>query len=87
VPRTAVFIRPGRRARPEHLGAALGCETHAGGLLCTDAKGRTSVPGVWAAGNAARPCAQAITAAGEGAAVGIAINTELVNQAVDGAIP
>jgi hypothetical protein len=36
------------------------------------------VDGVWAAGNATNPRAQVITAAGEGSAVAIAINTELV---------
>ena len=45
-----------------------------------DATGRTSVPGVWAAGNAANPRAQVITAAGEGSAVAIAINTVLVAE-------
>ena len=40
------------------------------------------MPGVWAAGNAANPRAQVITAAGEGSAVAIAINTTLVNQDV-----
>ena len=48
--------------------------------------GRTSVPGVWAAGNAANPRAQVITAAGEGSAVAIAINTELVEDDVDTAV-
>ena len=33
------------------------------------------MPGVWAAGNATNPRAQVITAAGEGSAVAIAINT------------
>ena len=37
------------------------------------------MPGVWAAGNATNPRAQVITAAGEGSAVAIAINTELVH--------
>ena len=41
------------------------------------------MPGVWAAGNAANPRAQVITAAGEGSAVAIAINTELVADDVD----
>jgi thioredoxin reductase len=44
------------------------------------------VPGVWAAGNAANPRAQVITAAGEGSAVAIAINTELVADDVDRAV-
>jgi thioredoxin reductase len=85
VPRAALFIRPALRAHPDGPGAALGCETLAGGLLRTDAEGRTSVAGVWAAGNAANPRAQVITAAGEGSAVAIAINTELVGGDVDAA--
>ena len=48
--------------------------------------GRTSVPGVWAAGNATNPRAQVITAAGEGSAVAIAVNTELVREDVDSAL-
>ena len=41
---------------------------------------RTSVPGVWAAGNATNPRAQVITAAGEGSAAAIAINTDLLHE-------
>jgi NADPH-dependent glutamate synthase beta subunit-like oxidoreductase len=37
-------------------------------------------PGVWAAGNAANPRAQVITAAGEGSAAAIAINDDLVDE-------
>jgi thioredoxin reductase len=44
------------------------------------------VPGVWAAGNASNPRAQVITAAGEGSAVAIAINTDLVKDDVDTAV-
>jgi thioredoxin reductase len=83
VPRAALFIRPALRAHPDGPGAALGCELLADGLLRTDADGRTSVPGVWAAGNAANPRAQVITAAGEGSAVAIAINTELLKEDID----
>ncbi len=86
VPRDAVFIRPALRAHPDGPAAALGCELLAGGLVRADADGRTSVPGVWAAGNAANPRAQVITAAGEGSAVAIAINTELVADDVDAAV-
>ena len=83
VPRDALFIRPALRAHADGPAAALGYELLAGGLVRTDADGRTSVPGVWAAGNAANPRAQVITAAGEGSAVAIAINTELVQDDVD----
>jgi len=86
IPRAALFIRPALRAHPDALGAALGCEQVAGGLLRVDATGRTSVPGVWAAGNAGNPRAQVITAAGEGSAVAIAINTELVDHDVAAAV-
>jgi thioredoxin reductase len=78
VPRDALFIRPALRAHADGPAAALGCELLAGGLVRADADGRTSVPGVWAAGNATNPRAQVITAAGEGSAVAIAINTTLV---------
>jgi thioredoxin reductase len=86
IPRAALFIRPELRAHRDGPAAALGCELLAGGLLRTDADGRTSVPGVWAAGNAANPRAQVITAAGEGSAVAIAINSELVKDDVDAAV-
>ena len=86
VPRAALFIRPALRAHDHGPAPALGCELVAGGLVRVDADGRTSVPGVWAAGNAANPRAQVITAAGEGSAVAIAINTELVADDVDCAV-
>ena len=86
VARDAVFIRPGGARAPHGPAAALGCELLAGGLVRTDAEGRTSVPGVWAAGNATNPRAQVITAAGEGSAVAIAINTQLVQDDVDTAV-
>ncbi len=83
VARRAVFIRPALRAHADGIAAALGCELLEDGLVRADAGGRTSVPGVWAAGNATNPRAQVITAAGEGSAVAIAINTELVADALD----
>jgi thioredoxin reductase len=86
VPRAAVFIRPALSAHADGPAAALGCELEAGGLVRVDADGRTSVPGVWAAGNATNPRAQVITAAGEGSAVAIAINTELVSEDVERAV-
>jgi thioredoxin reductase len=86
VPRDVLFIRPELRAHAGRPAAALGCELLAGGLVRTDAEGRTSAPGVWAAGNATNPRAQVITAAGEGSAVAIAINTELVKDDVRAAV-
>jgi thioredoxin reductase len=83
VPRDALFIRPALRAHADGPAAALGCDLLPDGLVRVDAEGRTSVPGVWAAGNAANPRAQVITAAGEGSAVAIAINTGLVQDDID----
>jgi thioredoxin reductase len=86
VERRALFIRPALRAHADGVAAALGCDLLGDGLIRVDDGGRTSVPGVWAAGNATNPRAQVITAAGEGSAVAIAINTELVAEAVDTAV-
>jgi thioredoxin reductase len=81
-PRAAVFIRPALRAHEDGLLEALGCELDEGGLVRVDVTGRTSVPGVWVAGNVANPRAQVITAAGEGSAAAIAINADLVEEDV-----
>jgi thioredoxin reductase len=86
VARDAVFIRPALHGHTDGPAAALGCELLVGGLVQADADGRTSVPGIWAAGNATDPRAQVITAAGEGSAVAIVINTELVQDDLNTAI-
>lgn len=85
VPRAAVFVRP-RFVPNADLLAGLGCETDANGWMTTDGTGRTSVPGVWAAGNTVNPRAQVITAAGEGSAAAIAINNDLVEEDVVSAL-
>ena len=81
VPRGAVFVRP-RFVPTSGLLAGLGCDSDTNGWTTTDQTGRTSVPGVWAAGNAVNPRAQVITAAGEGSAAAIAINNDLVEEDV-----
>jgi thioredoxin reductase len=86
VPRAAVFIRPAPHAREHGLIDSLGCEVDEGGFVRADATGRTSMPGVWVAGNAGNPRAQVITAAGEGSAAAIAINTHLVEEDVRDAL-
>ncbi len=83
VPRTAVFVRPGVRPHPDGLLPGLGAELDADGFAVVDATGRTSVPGVWGAGNAVDPRAQVITAAGQGSAAAIAINADLVQDDVE----
>ncbi|MGY2007752.1 NAD(P)/FAD-dependent oxidoreductase [Nocardia gipuzkoensis] len=77
VPRTAMFVAPTFRANDAVL-VALGCAFDDSGWVVTDATGRTSLPGVWAAGNVSNPAAQVISAAGAGSTAAIAINGDLV---------
>jgi thioredoxin reductase len=87
IPRAAVFIRPMLRTHSDGLTGSLGCDIDDGGFVRVDATGRTSVSGVWAAGNATNPRAQVITAAGEGSAAAIAINADLVEEDIGNALP
>jgi thioredoxin reductase len=85
IPRTAVFVRP--RMQPDNgVLTDLGCAIEDNGWVVADPSGRTSVPGVWVAGNVANPRAQVITAAGEGSAAAIALNADLVDQDVAAAV-
>jgi thioredoxin reductase len=83
IARAAVFIRPGNVLHDDGLLAGLGCEVDEAGFITVDATGRTSTPGVWAAGNVVDPRAQVITAAGAGSAAAIAINADLVQEDVE----
>ena len=85
VPRDALFVPP-RFVPHSSLLADLGCAADDGGWTTTDPTGRTSVPGVWAAGNVVDPRAQVITAAGAGSAAALAINADLVDDDVRSAI-
>jgi thioredoxin reductase len=84
--RTAVFIRPRNVPHADGLLQALGCSVDEAGFATVDATGRTSAPGVWAAGNVVDPRAQVITAAGAGSAAAIAINADLVLDDVNEAV-
>ena len=86
VARSAVFVRPGNVPHPDGLLPGLGCELDAAGFAVVDGTGRTSVAGVWAAGNVVDPRAQVITSAGAGSAAAIAINADLVQDDVDRAV-
>jgi thioredoxin reductase len=87
VERAAVFIRPDIAPHTDGLLSGLGCELDQAGFVVVDGTGATSAPGVWAAGNAADPRAQVITAAGAGSAAAIAINADLVQDDVERAVP
>lgn len=77
VGRTAVFVNPVFVAKDALL-RDLGCALTDQGWVTTDADGRTSVEGVWAAGNVVDPRAQLITSAGAGAATAIQLNHDLI---------
>jgi thioredoxin reductase len=85
VPRDALFVPP-RFVPNNHLLVGLGCDVDEDDWVTTDNTGRTSVPGVWAAGNVVDPRAQVITAAGAGSAAAIALNTHLVEDDVGNAV-
>jgi thioredoxin reductase len=78
VPRDGGFVRP-RYAAAATFASALGLESDAAGLLVVDAQGRTSVPGIYAAGDTTPPGPeQLLVSAGEGARAAVAINRELL---------
>jgi thioredoxin reductase len=84
VHRDAVFVAP-RFVPNTDLLRRLGCVADENGWVAADG-GRTSVPGVWLAGNAGNPRAQVITAAGEGSAAAIALHADLVDEDVRDAV-
>src|SRR5919206_3852913 len=85
VPRDALFIPP-RFVPSNQLVVNLGCRVDDDGWVNTDGTGRTSIPGVWAAGNLVDPRAQVITAAGAGSAAAIALNADLTDDEVRDAV-
>ena len=85
VPRDALFVPP-RFVPNSELLARAGCSIDDDGWVTADPAGRTSVPGVWVAGNVVDPRAQVITAAGAGSAVAIGLNADLVDDDVARAV-
>jgi thioredoxin reductase len=76
--RDALFIST-RRGQPNALAAALGCELTDAGTIATDVDGRTSVPGVFAAGDAATERSRSVAnALGTGSRVAYAVALDLV---------
>ncbi|MGH3244495.1 MAG: NAD(P)/FAD-dependent oxidoreductase [Spirillospora sp.] len=85
VPRAAAFLSPRMVAHDELL-TGLGCAKDDNGWVTTDRTGRTSVAGVWAAGNVIDPRAQVIAAAGMGSSAAFALNTDLLDEDVARAV-
>ncbi|WP_369214560.1 NAD(P)/FAD-dependent oxidoreductase [Streptomyces flavofungini] len=85
VPRSVLFVAARPVARSGLLDA-LGAHTEDtpfGPYPALDETGRTSVPGIWAVGNAASPMEQVINAASAGYRAGVALNAELVMADID----
>lgn len=83
VPCTGIFFAP-KLTTGSDLPKALGCEVSETGTVVVDALGKTSVPGVYCAGDAATPHQyQVIAAAALGAAAAAGINGELLAEAWD----
>ncbi|MCI3926241.1 NAD(P)/FAD-dependent oxidoreductase [Paenibacillus sp. TRM 82003] len=81
VPCTGIFFTP-KLAAGSPLPEALGCRVTEGGMVVVaDAFGKTTVPGVYSAGDAASEMYQAITAASLGSLAAAGINTELLTEA------
>ncbi len=85
IPRDALFVPP-RFVPNNNLLVGRGCDIDADGWVTVDNTGRSSVPGVWAAGNVVDPRAQVIAAAGAGSAAAVALNLDLVEDDVRNAV-
>ncbi|MFI6299936.1 NAD(P)/FAD-dependent oxidoreductase [Nonomuraea sp. NPDC050790] len=89
LPRRAVFVVNVPRRPDGDLAARLGCAAFGDGCLEVDEFGRTSVPGVYAAGDLARratvpvPLAAVIAAAASGTVAAAAIDQDLLSADFD----
>ncbi|MCW0213187.1 MAG: NAD(P)/FAD-dependent oxidoreductase [Pseudonocardia sp.] len=84
VPRAALVVMPRFTARDDLLdGLGLTVAEHPMGVgthVEADQTGRTSAPGVWAAGNVVDPMAQVVAAAAAGVMAGAAVNADLIAE-------
>lgn len=82
VPLKAIFVGPRIRLTGT-LAQSLGCEmedTPMGAIIRTDALKQTSVPGVFAAGDAARAMSNITFAAADGVMAGVALHRSLIEE-------
>ncbi|MGJ7908117.1 FAD-dependent oxidoreductase [Actinopolyspora sp. H202] len=80
-----MFVGP-RFVPSDELLTSLGCEKNDSGWINVDSSGRTSVAGVWAAGNVVDSPTQLINAAGGGAKAAVALNHHLLAEDVEQAL-
>jgi len=79
LPRTAIFTRLDLSQHSD-FAAQLGCELTPNGIVKVDQEGRTSVAGIYAAGDMAYPARQLIMAASQGAFAAIGLNRDMINE-------
>lgn len=75
----ALFIRP-KTTHNAPFARELGCSVNAQNVVQVDVRGRTSVEGVYAAGDIASPMRSVAIAVAQGAAAGYGINAELIER-------
>ncbi len=80
VPCAGIFFAPTLAAGSE-LPRSLGCRMTESGSVLADAFGKTNVPGVYAAGDAATELYQIALAVSMGSLTGVGINSELLEEA------
>ena len=85
-PRPRCSSGPITRRTPTACSPGSAATSTTAGFAVVDGTGRTTRPGVWAAGNVVDPRAQVITAAGAGSAAAIAINADLVQDDIARAV-
>lgn len=77
--RRAMFMQPPQRPGSD-LSVRLGCDLQTDGTIDIGEDGRTSAPGVYAAGDVAAPAQQLVVAAATGAQAAISIQKDLVAE-------
>lgn len=80
VPCTGIFFAP-KLAAGSDLPQTLGCKVTEAGTVVVDMFGKTNIPGIYGAGDAATELYQAITAASMGSLAAVGINSELLAEA------
>ncbi|MBW4438894.1 MAG: NAD(P)/FAD-dependent oxidoreductase [Pleurocapsa minor GSE-CHR-MK-17-07R] len=79
----ALFIRP-KTSHRTPFAHDLGCQMNVHQVVQVDLRGRTSVAGVYAAGDLSSPIRSVAIAVAQGAAAGYGINADLVEQGIIG---
>ncbi|WP_217558828.1 NAD(P)/FAD-dependent oxidoreductase [Paenibacillus sp. GbtcB18] len=79
IPCKGIFFAP-KLAAGSDLPREIGCRMTEGGSVVADPFGKTNVPGVFSAGDAASEMYQAITAASLGSLAAVGINSELLAE-------